>query len=110
MFIEFIFVKTDPVSKFLKVIFENILELGHHAPMIDAFKRMNMELNCNSSRVLSEYPKVSIPKNLPEEHANEIVNVLKEANVNRVSYPSYRRSSTSSTRQCSWKEQCTPAA
>jgi len=56
--VEFGFVKTDLVTKFLNIILENIIGLPQATSLTKAFKKLNLELNMSSSRTLLEYPKI----------------------------------------------------
>ena len=57
---EFAFVKTELISKFIGIVFENILGIGQFNNMLESFKKLNIELNFASGFYLKEFPKVKM--------------------------------------------------
>ena len=56
--LNFSFVKTDLISKFLVIYFTRILPFEQFASMVQSFKKLNIEMNFESGAYLSEFPKV----------------------------------------------------
>lgn len=56
--IEFGFVKTDLISKFLTIFFEQIIGVDSFNSMLKSFRKLNFELNFAGGEYLREFPKV----------------------------------------------------
>lgn len=81
--IEFGFIKTALIVKFLTIILEQILDLPQATGILKSFKQLNLELNCSRSRVLDEFPKIKYDA-VPESPKNNFACILAEAGVEKV--------------------------
>ena len=70
--LEFGFVKTELITKFLKVFFSQVLDMEQFTRMFDSFKRLNIEANFASGAYLKEFPKLQLIKEAPPTEKNPI--------------------------------------
>ena len=80
---DFEFAKTETNSKILTIILENVVGFPGAAQLLQAFKQVNVELNCTSIKTLNEFPKV-ILRNLQTKPSNEVVSELSKAQISKV--------------------------
>jgi hypothetical protein len=73
--VEFGFIKTNLIVKFLTIILEQILDLPQATGILKSFKQLNLELNCSRSRVLNEFPKIKYD-NVTESPKNNFACIL----------------------------------
>lgn len=73
--VKFSFEKTELTSKIISTLLSKIMGVENTLKMFQAFKHVNLEYNCCSSKVFDEFPKIILPS-LPSKSKNELVDIL----------------------------------
>jgi hypothetical protein len=69
--VDFEFVKTDLITKFLIILFEQVIGIDKFSSIIRSFKQLNFEVNLASIDYLKDFPKVKAGEGFQAEDSNK---------------------------------------